>query len=133
MYINRSGSLGWSGLPQQPTCSGVPDGQQQCFREAEQEFAIASGCVPVNTSCQTTAGSSGKIWCCPPGWPRPAGSAPIAADIKPPMPPFAGVMSILSRDWWFWVGAVSTGALAFFALQEAGKKAAIRKLRVWRS
>lgn len=126
--------LGWSELPDRPACNSVPSGQQRCFRTPERELAISYGCVPAGINCQTTDGNPGAVWCCPSGWPRPVGASAIAPDIKPPIPPFVGVMSIFAGDWWFWLGAVSASAFAYFTYENRKRKKeeAIEELMVWR-
>jgi hypothetical protein len=37
------------------------------------------------------------------------------------MPPIAGVVSILVKDWWFWVSATSLGAIGYFCFLRMGK------------
>lgn len=122
--------LGWSDVVGHPTCPDYPGYEQRCFRTTtvdgqppEQDFARAQGCAPIGQPCSTSpAGNPGLVWCCPPGWPRPPGSAPLEPGQTPPAPPAPpGVGRWLqqsSSQWWFWVGALGLAGLAFFGYKE---------------
>jgi hypothetical protein len=109
-------ALGWSDVRGGGTCNEVPDGEQRCFRNtavtgpdgidygSEEPFARRQGCVPSGEDCHTSpAQNPGKIWCCPPGWPRTAEDGLALPGQYPPAPP--GLMNkfnFYSQYWWFW-------------------------------
>ncbi len=68
MYEFGVKGLGWSDLPNYPTCGEITGGGiKRCFTssQGDQSCIRSCGCIDLHETCTTASSSGGTAWCCP--------------------------------------------------------------------